>query len=81
MALTAQIQPVQVLNEQVTTLNAYVINYDGTNCSLYWWLTSEDGDKHYDGNFDVPSEILLSWGIDDSIILQSLADANGFILI
>jgi len=83
MALTVNIQPVQVIQNSGTTLSAYVIHYDlsGQNCRLYWNLSDDDGDTIYDGNYDVPSDILNNWGSDDMVIMSSLANAMGFVII
>ena len=35
----------------------------------------------YSGNYSVPPEVLASWGTDDSVLMQSLAEANGFVII
>lgn len=81
MSLNIQIEPVQILNKTGITVNAYVIMYDGVNCRLYWWLTDSDGNKLIDGNYDVPDTIISNWGIDDSIILNSLVTDNNFQII
>lgn len=83
MVLSVQIEPVVIIDKSGTTLSAYVIHYDlsGQNCRLYWYLTDDNGNKLYDGNYDVPSEVLSSWGIDDSLIMSSLATSMGFVIV
>jgi len=80
---TVQIQPITIVNQTATQLYAYVIHYDliAQNCVLYWSLNNSDGVSLYSGNWTVPSEILSQWGTDDSIIINSLATANGFVIV
>jgi hypothetical protein len=83
MALSAQIQPVQVVDNSATVLSAYVVNYDlqAQNCQVYWWLSNESGANLYQGNWSVPQDILVVWGTDDEIILTALAADKGFTII
>ena len=83
MALTVNIQSVQVINTSGTTLSAYVIHYDlaGQNCTLYWTLLDDSGNKIYDGNYSVPPDVLANWGTDDMVIMASLADSMNFIIL
>jgi len=83
MALTVQIQPVQILTKTATKLSAYVINYDLESqiCVIYWWLSDENNNRLYESNYNVPPDIIQNWGHDDSIIIQSLANDNGFTII
>ncbi len=81
MSLTSNIQPVKILENTATILSTYVINYNGISCELYWWLSDSYNNKLYDGNYSVPYEVLISWQSDDSVLLQSLANNKGFIII
>ena len=83
MALTVQIQPVQIVTQSATKLSCYVINYDlqAQSCILYWWLSDDNDNKLYDGNYSVLPEILINWVQDDSIIIHALANDKGFIII
>jgi len=83
MALTVNINQVQVIQNSGTTLSAYVIHYDlsGQNCTLYWALLDDNGNTIYDGNYDVPSDVLVNWGSDDMVIMTSLANSMGFVII
>ena len=79
---TIQIQPVSIINQSATQLSAYVIHYDlnAQNCTLYWTLNTADGISLYSGNWTVPAEILAEWGTDDTVIINALAAANGFVI-
>jgi len=81
--LTANIQPVTVVNATATQLGAYIINYDllSQNCLTYWCLLDQSGNNIWNSNFRVPPEVLADWGSNDLVILQSIADANGFVII
>jgi hypothetical protein len=82
MALTAYIEPVTVVENTATELSTYVINYDlqGQHCTTYWWLSTNSGSKLYDGNWDVPQDVLEVWGQSDKIIIEALAQAKGFVI-
>jgi hypothetical protein len=83
MALTIQIQPVTIVTQVATKLSCYVINYDlqAQSCILYWWLSDDNDNRLYDGNYSVPSEVLQEWNNDDSIIIHALANNNGFTIV
>lgn len=83
MALVANITPVQITNNTATILSTYVTRYglNGKNCTTYWWLTNETETIIYEGNWDVPQEVLATWGTDDTVIIYALAEAKGFNII
>ena len=83
MALTVQIQPVQIIDKSGSTLSAYVIHYDlaGQNCILYWNILDVNGNKIYEGNYRVPTDVLINWGMDDNLIMDSLTNAMGFVIV
>jgi hypothetical protein len=58
-------------------------NYDlqSQNCILYWYISDINGNNIYSGNYNVPPSVLENWGHDDSVIIQSLANDNGFTII
>lgn len=81
MSFIKKIQPIEILDKTATTLSSYIINYDGSNCIIYWWLSDETDTKIIDGNYTVPKEIINSWGIDDSIIIETLATSKDFVIL
>jgi hypothetical protein len=83
MALSAQIQPVPVVNNTANIILAYVTNYDlkAQNCQVYWWLSNETGANLYNDSWDVPQDILTTWGTNDKIIIEALATSKGFTII
>ena len=81
--LVANIEPVQYFNETAVQVGAAVMSYDmvAQNCTLYWALFNGDGSVIYNDKWDVtPISVLESWGTDDSILLQALADEKGFVI-
>lgn len=83
MALTASITPVQIVNQTANILSTYITNYglNGVNCKVYWWLTNESQAIIYEGSWDVPQEVLATWGTDDTVIIDALAEAKGFTIV
>jgi hypothetical protein len=83
MALTANITPVQILNQSANILSTYITNYglNSINCDAYWWLTNESGVTLYQDSWIVPQEVLATWGTDDTVIIDALAEAKGFTII
>lgn len=83
MSLSANITPVQIVNQTANILSTYITNYglNSTNCEAYWWLTNESGAVIYEGKWDVPQEVLATWGTDDTVIIDALAEAKGFTII
>jgi hypothetical protein len=79
---TVQIQPVTIVNQTANQLYAYVIHYDlnAQNCNLFWSLNNSDGVSLYSSNWSVPADVLAQWGSDDSVIINALAAANGFVI-
>lgn len=78
MALKATITPVSILNEQAVYLSTYVIRYDlqATNCKVRYDLLNISGSLLYSEDYDVPPSVLANWGVDDKVIIQSVASAK-----
>lgn len=83
MALTAQIEPVFFFHETGTTLCCDIIQYDllGINCQAQWWLLNNDGHRIHWETIFIPQEIINGWGTDDNVIIQSIANIKGFVII
>jgi len=81
--LTVQINPVQIMNQQGTQLSTYIIHYDldAQNCTAFWMLKDSNGNRLYEGNYNVPVDVLINWGSDDNVIIQAVADGLGFTII
>lgn len=81
--LTVQINPVQIMNQQGTQLSAYIIHYDleSQNCTAFWMLNDVNNNRLYEGNYNIPADVLTNWGSDDNVIIQAVADGLGFTII
>jgi molybdopterin/thiamine biosynthesis adenylyltransferase len=83
MGKTVSIEPIQILKKQAVSLSCNVVSYtlDGQYCMIFWVLLDNEGDQLYSGNYNVPQSVLENWGTDDMLIINSLANDNGFIII
>lgn len=78
MALKASITPVSILNEQATYLSTYIIRYDleGKNCVARYDLLNISSSLLYSEDYNVPQNVLATWGTDDTVIAESIASAK-----
>jgi hypothetical protein len=79
------IQPiVYPLNEGTATrLTVLVLNFETTavTCTTYWQLLTEDGKQLSQGNYTLTEEQFVTWGTDNNVVNQYVADAIGVVLI
>lgn len=79
------IQPiVYPLNEGTATrLTVLVLNFEttATTCTTYWQLLTEDGKQLSQGNYTLTEEEFLTWGTDNNVVNEYVADAIGVVLI
>ena len=79
------IQPIPYpLNEGTATrLSVLVLNFatDATTCTTYWQLLTEDGKQLSQGNYTLTEEQFLTWGTDNNVVNQYVADAIGVVII
>jgi hypothetical protein len=75
------IQPiVYPLNEGTATrLSVLVLNFETTavTCTTYWQLLTEDGKQLSQGNYTLTEEQFLTWGTDNSVVNEYVAEAIG----
>jgi len=72
----ANIEPVTVVDKTADKLGAKV-SYDLINdCQVTWTLFGET--ELYTGTWKAPEDVLATWGTDDKVLVQALADAKGF---
>ena len=78
MALKASITPVSILNQQAVYLTAYILRYDlqATNCIARYDLLNISSSLLYSEDYEVPQNVLSTWGTDDKVIIQSIANAK-----
>ena len=78
MALKASITPVSIVNQQAVYLTAYILNYDlqAIYCKARYDLLNISGSLLYSEDYEVPQNVLSTWGTDDKVIIQSIANAK-----
>ena len=79
------IQPiVYPLNEGTATrLTVLVLNFEttATTCTTYWQLLTEEGKQLSQGNYTLTEEQFLTWGTDNNVVNEYVADAIGVVII
>jgi hypothetical protein len=79
------IQPIAYpLNEGTATrLSVLVLNFETTavTCTTYWQLLTEDGKQLSQGNYTLTEEQFLTWGTDNSVVNEYVAEAIGVVIL
>jgi len=79
------IQPVVFpLNEGTATrMTVLVLNFptDATTATTYYQLLTEEGTQLRQGNYTLTEEEFASWGTDNNVVNQYVANAIGVVLI
>ena len=87
---TPQVQGVAIepvvfpLNEGTATrLTVLVLNFEtsATTCTTYYQLLTEEGVQLRQGNYTLTEEQFVTWGTDNSVVNQYVADAIGVVII
>jgi hypothetical protein len=52
-----------------------------TNCTLYYYLADEDGMSLIQGNLQMTDEQFATWGTDNDVLYQIVADEKGLVLL
>lgn len=79
--LRANIESILYEGKTATQVGARVSSYDmkGRNCELVYKMINEEDGAYYIGTWKVtPTSVLESWGTDDTVLIQALADDKGF---
>lgn len=72
------------LNEGTATrMSVLVLNFEttATTCTTYWQLLTEDGKMLAQGNYTLTPEQFASWGTDNSVVNEYVAEAIGVTII
>ena len=79
MALLVSIQPTSIMNKTANYMRVSIARYDlkGADCVARFDLLDSLGVYVYGETFNVPTNVLSSWGTDDTVIPQSIASAKG----
>lgn len=65
--------PIQAFGKSITEVS-WRVNYPDN--LLYYTLNTSDGVFIKDGNWNVPSEVVNTWGVDDSVVSDTLISAE-----
>lgn len=68
------------LNEGTATrMTVLVLNFstEATTCTTYWQLLTEEGKQLSQGNYTLTEEQFATWGTDNSVVNEYVADAIG----
>jgi hypothetical protein len=59
------------------------LNFETTavTCTTYWQLLTEGGKQLSQGNYTLTEEEFVTWGTDNNVVNQYVADAIGVVLI
>lgn len=68
------------LNEGTATrMTVLVLNFstEATTCTTYWQLLTEEGKQLSQGNYTLTEEQFATWGTDNAVVNEYVADAIG----
>ena len=79
MALLVSIQPTTIMNKTANYMRVSIVRYDlkATDCLARFDLLDSTGVNIYGETISIPSNVLSNWGIDDTVIPQSIATSKG----
>jgi hypothetical protein len=72
------------LNEGTATrMTVLVLNFEttATTCTTYWQLLTEEGKQLAQGNYTLTEEQFATWGTDNSVVNEYVAEAIGVVII
>jgi hypothetical protein len=79
------IQPIVFpLNQGTATqMTVLVLNFatDATTCMTYWQLLNDEGVQLSQGNYTLTEEQFLTWGTDNSVVNENVAESIGVVII
>jgi hypothetical protein len=68
------------INEGTATrLSVLVLNFstDATTCTTYWQLLTDEGVQLSQGNYTLTEEQFLTWGTDNNVVNEYVANSIG----
>lgn len=72
------------LNQGTATfMTVLVLNFstEATTCTTYWQLLDDEGKQLAQGNYTLTEEQFASWGTDNNVVNEYVADAIGVVII
>jgi hypothetical protein len=79
-----QIQPLNIAIKGIATqMNVLVLNFatNATTATTYWQLFNDENECLLDGNYTLTEEQFNSWGTDNSVVNEYVAEAIGVTII
>lgn len=79
-----QIQPLNIPTKGTATqMSVLVLNFatNATTATTYWQLYDENGTGLLDGNYTMTEEQFATWGTDNNVVNEYVADAIGVTII
>jgi len=66
-----------------TRMSVLILNFESTatTCTTYYQLLTEDGKQLSQGNYTLTEEQFLTWGTDNSVVNEYVAEAIGVVII
>ena len=66
-----------------TRMSVLVLQFETTavTCQTYWQLLTEDGQQLSQGNYTLTEEQFASWGQDNNVVNEYVAEAIGVTII
>ena len=65
-----------------TRMSVLVLQFETTavTCQTYWQLLTEDGQQLSQGNYTLTEEQFASWGQDNNVVNEYVAEAIGVVI-
>ena len=66
-----------------TRMSVLVLQFETTavTCQTYWQLLTEDGQQLSQGNYTLTPEQFASWGQDNNVVNEYVAEAIGVVIL
>jgi len=79
-----QIEPINIPTKGTASqMSVLVLNFatNATTAETYWQLYNEQGTPLLDGNYTMTEEQFATWGTDNNVVNEYVADAIGVTII
>ena len=79
-----QIEPINIPTKGIASqMSVLVLNFstNATTTTTYWQLYDENGTGLLDGNYTMTEEQFATWGTDNNVVNEYVADAIGVTII
>jgi hypothetical protein len=79
-----QIEPINIPTKGIASqMSVLVLNFatNAKTATTYWQLYDDEGTGLLDGNYTMTEEQFATWGTDNSVVNEYVADAIGVTII